>query len=41
MTLDPTRPGAFPECRFMGPDAAVAPLRQQLHQNRGRWREDR
>ncbi|GAB4817921.1 hypothetical protein N2152v2_004967 [Parachlorella kessleri] len=39
--LDPTKPGAFPECRFMGAEAAVAPLRQKLHQNRGRWQADR
>lgn len=41
LTLDPARPGAFPDCRFMGSDPAVAPLRQALHANRWKWREDR
>ncbi|KAL4430938.1 hypothetical protein ABPG75_006194 [Micractinium tetrahymenae] len=38
LTLDPAQPGALPtDCRFMGSDAAVAPLRkvQRLH-SRGR-----
>ncbi|KAL4418745.1 hypothetical protein ABPG77_006418 [Micractinium sp. CCAP 211/92] len=42
LTLDPAHPGALPtDCRFMGSDAAVAPFRQRLHDNRGLWQEGR
>ncbi|PSC68290.1 E3 ubiquitin-ligase FANCL [Micractinium conductrix] len=42
LTLDPAAPGALPnDCRFMGSDRAVAPLRQRLHDNRGLWQEGR
>lgn len=42
LTLDPAQPWALPlDCRFMGSDAAVAPLRQRLHDNRGCWQAGR
>ncbi|KAI7842671.1 hypothetical protein COHA_003602 [Chlorella ohadii] len=42
LTLDVQHPGLVPlDCRFMGSEAAVAPLRQRLHDNRGLWQEGR
>ncbi len=38
LTLDVSDPGALPEFRLMGPDAAVAPLRAALAAARPRWR---
>jgi E3 ubiquitin-protein ligase FANCL len=38
LTLDVSDPGAPPEFRLMGPDAAVAPLRAALAAARPRWR---
>lgn len=36
--LEPTSPlTTYPECRFLGSEAAIAPLRQKLNENMHRW----
>jgi hypothetical protein len=37
VTLDPSYPRHLPECRFLGPDHAVGPLRLRFGQNASRW----
>ena len=37
ITLDPKAPRAFPTLRFMGSDAALAPLKAALNRNMPRW----
>ncbi|KAK9807004.1 hypothetical protein WJX72_010444 [[Myrmecia] bisecta] len=41
VTLDPDNPRSIPECRFMGSEAAVAPLREKLRSNRHLWDDER
>lgn len=39
LTLDPNYPSMLPECRFLGPEHTVAPLRSKLSYNAVRWDE--
>ncbi|GAM18156.1 hypothetical protein SAMD00019534_013310 [Acytostelium subglobosum LB1] len=36
--VNPLSPLTFPDCRFLGPERAVAPLRQKLNSNLSKWR---
>lgn len=41
LTLDPNYPGLLPECRFLGPEHTVGPLRTRLSLNSVRWDDQR
>ncbi|KAL5008113.1 hypothetical protein ScPMuIL_013694 [Solemya velum] len=41
VTMDPKNPRLFPECRFLGADQVVQPLRQKLNSNLHLWNPER
>ncbi|XP_072030924.1 E3 ubiquitin-protein ligase FANCL-like [Amphiura filiformis] len=40
VTVDPLHPGMLPECRFLGADHVVKPLKEKLHSNLHLWDTD-
>ncbi|XP_052767646.1 E3 ubiquitin-protein ligase FANCL-like [Mya arenaria] len=40
ITVDPVNPRALPDCKFLGSDHAIAPLRQSMNNNISDWDEN-